>query len=206
MNNVMNVEAKGSREIYSVNENALAIAFLQGDETAFDDLVHLCQGRVYAVAYRITLNREDALDVSQDALIKAHDKIKMWRPTGGFVPWLLRLTTNQAIDHIRKRKRHQHESFDDVLSTGVEQVASKSISMDTERSVHAREIEQRIRDCLVILSPAQRTAFMLRHFEGLSLAEIAPVIGCTVGSVKVHLFRALRKLRKELGDLYGIAD
>ena len=55
---------------------------------------------------------------------------------------------------------------------------------------------------MVKLSAGQRAGFLVGHYEGQSLAEIAPVLGCTVGSVKVHLFRALRKLRKELGDLY----
>ena len=74
--------------------------------------------------------------------------------------------------------------------------------METEQQVRAREIGVRVRAALVVLSPMQRDVFVLRHYEGLQLAEIAESLGCTVGSVKVHLFRALKKLQKELGDLY----
>jgi len=190
----MNPDERGDTE--------LALALKAGDESAFDELVRRYQGRVYAVAYRVTGNREDALDVSQEALVKAYRKIHTWQPTGGFVPWLLRLTSNQAIDHIRRRKRQQHERLDETFVPNSEGAAVEPHTAGTEQAVHAREIDERIRASLVVLSPTQRTVFVLRHFEGLQLAEIAQELGCTVGSVKVHLFRALKKLRVELADMY----
>jgi len=75
--------------------------------------------------------------------------------------------------------------------------------MATDAAVRAREIDERVRKALVRLSPSQSTVFILRHYEGLALAEIADELGCTVGSVKVHLFRAIKKLRDELEDLRG---
>jgi RNA polymerase sigma-70 factor (ECF subfamily) len=72
----------------------------------------------------------------------------------------------------------------------------------TEEEVRANEIDRRVRGALHVLSPTQKTVFMLRHFEGLQLSDIAVELGCTVGSVKVHLFRALKKLREELQDLH----
>ncbi len=74
---------------------------------------------------------------------------------------------------------------------------------DTERCVRAGEIAVRVQQALEVLSPSQRSVFVMRHYEGLQLAEIAAVLGCTVGSVKVHLFRALRKLQTQLKDLTG---
>lgn len=76
--------------------------------------------------------------------------------------------------------------------------------MLTDTAVRAREIDSRIRAALPSLSPSQRDVFILRNYEGLQLAEIAESMGCTVGSVKVHLFRALKKLQVELRDLYEI--
>lgn len=186
------------------DDTALALALKAGDEQAFDELVRRYQGRVYAVAYRVTGNREDALDVSQEALLKAYRKIHTWQPTGGFVPWLLRLTSNQAIDHIRRRKRQQHERLDEAFVPNSEGASVEPKTAATEDAVRAREIDARIREALVVLSPTQRTVFVLRHFEGLQLAEIADELGCTVGSVKVHLFRALKKLRVVLEDLYEV--
>jgi len=187
-----------------LSDEELALALKAGNEEAFDELVRRHQGRVYAIAYRFTCNREDALDVAQDALIKAYRKIDSWKPTGGFVPWLLRLTSNQAVDALRRRKRRRHEPLDEAYQRSSDGGRVEPGSLETERQVRAREIGERIRDALEVLSPTQRTVFVLRHYEGLQLAEIAEEVGCTVGSIKVHLFRALKKLQKVLGDLHEV--
>jgi len=186
----------------AMGDKQLALALQEGDEGAFDEIVRRYQGRVYAVAYRMTGNREDALDVAQEALVKAYRKIDSWQPTGGFLPWLLRLTSNHAIDFLRKRNRRQHERLDEAYVPDSEGADVEPTTLTTETEVRAREIDDRIRGALHILSPTQREVFMLRHYEGLQLSEIAEHLGCTVGSVKVHLFRALKKLRGELEDLY----
>lgn len=197
----MSMFRKNSFEPSKADDNALALAARAGDMAAFEEIVRRYQGRVYAAAYRVTGNREDALDVAQDALLKAHQKMGSWAPTGSFVSWLLRLTTNQAIDHIRRRNRRRHEVLDEAFVGDTEGAAVEPHIEATGEAVMAREIDERVRQALVVLSPMQRTVFVSRHFEGFSLAEIAGQLGCTVGSVKVHLFRALKKLREELGDL-----
>lgn len=183
------------------SDEALALALKEGDLSAFEELVRRHQGRLYAVAYRITSNREDALDVTQEVLVKAHSKIHAWQPTGGFLAWLLRMTANQSIDHIRRRKRHLHEQLDESGRAEKELAAARPASGNPEIEARSSEIEMRIQEALGVLSPSQKAVFVLRHYEGTPLAEIADALGCTVGSVKVHLFRALRKLRKELEDL-----
>ncbi len=192
-------------DLNSLDDRELAEALKRGDDRALDALVRRHQGRVYAVAYRLTGNREDALDVSQEALLKAYRKIHAWQPTGGFLPWLLRLTSNQAIDLIRQRKRRRHERLDETYTPDSEHAPVEPSGHDTAVEVHAREIDERVRAALVVLSPTQRTVFVLRHYEGLQLSDIAAQLGCTVGSVKVHLFRALKKLQRELGDLHDVA-
>lgn len=182
-------------------DEELAQALKRGEEPAFDELVRRHQGRVYAVAFRLTSSREDALDVAQEALLKAYRKIDSWEPTGGFLSWLMRLTSNQAIDHLRRRKRHQHQSLEEAQGGAERAAAAEKVGMDVARQAQAQEIESRVQAALSVLSPAQRTVFVLRHYEGMALAEIAPVLGCTVGSVKVHLFRALKKMQSELRDL-----
>ena len=185
-----------------LDDTQLALALKRGESQAFEELVRRHQGRVYAVAYRLTGNREDALDVAQDSLIKAYRRIDAWQPTGSFLPWLLRLTTNQAIDFLRRQKRQRHEQLDETFIGETERAPIEPSIADTGQRVRAQEIDERIREALVVLSESQRIVFVLRHFEGLQLTEIAAEMGCTVGSVKVHLFRALKKLQKELGDLY----
>lgn len=178
------------------SDEELALALQGGDAQAFEELVRRFQGRVYAVAYRMTSNREEALDITQDALFKAYRKIDSWQPTGAFGAWLLRLTTNTSLDFLRRKKRRRTERYTDAIGDGGDTAASP------ERAARNVEIDERVTEALEVLSPAQRTVFVLRHYEGMPLAEIAPVLGCTVGSVKVHLFRALKKLRQELDDLW----
>ena len=196
------MESKEQSNIPALDADQLAVALRNGDERAFDELVRRLQGNVFAVAYRMTGNREDALDVAQETFIKVYRKIHMWRPTGGFIPWLMRLTTNQSIDLLRRRKRRRQEVFDDRCMCETAGSASAPGTMDAERSAWAGEIDVRVQTALETLSPSQRSVFVLRHYEGMALAEIAKALGCTVGSVKVHLFRGLKKLQRELKDLH----
>lgn len=197
---VFSVNTEAGADTARPSDEELALALKGGDEGAFEELVRRHQGRLYAVAYRITGRREDALDVTQEVFLKTYRKIGSWQPSGGFVSWLLRLTTNQSIDHLRRIKRHRHERLDEAFQPESGESAV-SLTESTERHVRGLEIEERVQRALEVLSPSQRKVFVLRHYEGLALADIAPVLGCTVGSVKVHLFRALKKLRIELGDL-----
>lgn len=187
-----------------MDDKALALALQAGEEAAFDEIVARFQGRVYAVAYRVTGNREDALDVSQEVFIKVYRKIHSWKPTGGFLPWILRMTTNHGIDHLRRKKRYPEQTLEEAFVPTSEGASVEPASMKTSTDVYGREIEARIQAALPALSRAQREVFLLRHYEGLQLADIAASMGCTVGSVKVHLFRALKKLQKELSDLYEV--
>lgn len=189
------------KDIREASDQALAVALQNGKEQALDEIVRRHQGRVYAVAYRMTSNREDALDVAQESFIKAHRKIDSWKPTGSFESWLLRLTTRQAIDHVRRRKRFGMRSAGGAVRAELDVDPATPAVAATDRKVGSLEIEEEIQRALEKLSPSQRTVFVLRHYEGMKLTEIAPVLGCSVGSVKVHLFRALRKLREELKDL-----
>lgn len=197
------MSTSGKKDWTDKDDNTLALALQSGDESAYDELVRRHQKRVYAVAYRLTGNREDALDVAQDALLKAYQKIDAWKPTGGFLPWLLRLTANQAIDYLRRRKRRREEQFDNTHHEDRDADIVEPVQENTPMALDAKEIDARVQKALPLLSPAQRTVFVLRHYQGLALSEIAEQMGCTVGSVKVHLFRALKKLRQELKDFEG---
>lgn len=182
-------------------DDALALAVKAGDRLAYDELVRRHQARVYAVAYRFASNREDALDIAQEALFKAYRKIGSWEPRSGFVPWLLRLTANHAIDHLRRAKRRMNTQLANYYPDAEAGVVSERQHAQPETRARADEIGEHVHRALDALSSAQRQVFVLRHYEGLQLAEIADAMGCSIGSVKVHLFRAVRKLRQELKDV-----
>ncbi len=182
------------------DDSALVRRVREGDDAAYAEIVARHQQRVIRVAYRITGSREEALDVAQEVFLKAYRKLDAWRPQGPFGGWLLRLAVNQAIDHRRKVARHA-----DQHATSLDRAPAATAPRTDRGDVHATrgEIDARVRAELAKLSEAQRTVFMLRHYEGLTLNEIAPVMGVSVGSVKVHLFRAVRRLRAMLSDLEG---
>jgi RNA polymerase sigma-70 factor (ECF subfamily) len=98
---------------------------------------------------------------------------------------------------LRRQRRHLHETFDEAVGTEGNEPATQ----ETAREVRANEIDRRVQRAMAVLSPTQRAVFALRRYEGLALADIAESLGCTVGSVKVHLFRALKKMQRELVDL-----
>ncbi len=180
------------------SDETLAARFRDGDTAAFDILAHRYQGRVVAVAYRLTGNREEALDVAQEAFIKAYRKIDQWKPTGSFRSWLFRIAANQAIDAQRKRSR-RHEIHTEAEASGMgthAEPAARSRIAEGERA-------ESIKAALDALSEKQRQVFVLKHYEEFTLAEISDMLGISTGSVKVHLFRAVRKLRVELAYLKG---
>jgi len=183
------------------DDDALALAVKAGERSAYDELVRRHQARVYGVAYRFASNREDALDIAQEAFFKAYCKIGSWEPRSGFVPWLLRLTANHAIDHLRRNKRRRTARVADYFPGGESGAPSEHHHGQPEAMARAAEIGDHVRRALGVLSDTQREVFVLRHYEGFQLADIAETLGCSVGSVKVHLFRAVRKLRRELEDI-----
>lgn len=182
-----------------ISDETLVDRARRGDEDAFAELVGRHQRRVYAVAYRVTGTHEDGLDVAQEVFLKAHGKLGAWQPRAPFGAWLVRLTVNHAIDRRRRLKRRE------ARNAGPEKLDAARAPRGDSADVLARsnEIDERVRRAMEVLSPAQRTAFVLRHYEGMSMADIAPVLGCSVGSVKVHVFRAVRRLRAQLRDLEG---
>ncbi len=185
------------------SDEALAISLQQGNEEAFDMLVRRYQGNVYAIAFRVTGNYEDACDITQEVFIKVYRKINSWRPRYRFKSWLIRLVINQAIDTLRKTRRRKQVALEDVFGPENNMPGPDRPAYQADRYAEAEETGRRIHQALSALSPAQRTVFVLRHYEGMALQEIAGTMNCSVGSVKVHLFRALRKLREELNDLWS---
>ena len=172
---------------------------LRGESGSFDTLVKRYQSIVYAVTYRLVQNREDALDIAQDVFVKAFRSLHMWQPTGAFKSWLLRIATNMSIDHLRRRSRMPGFVETDALGRlGPEAVDERARIKEPSERVSDLELGSVIRTAVDRLPGRQRTVFILRHYQGLSLKEIAEIMKCTEGTIKTHLFRATGKLRNEL--------
>lgn len=172
-----------------------------GDSEAFRLLVERHGRAVFRLAYRITGNEQDAEDVVQETFLKAYREIERYESRCSFSTWLYRITSNCSLDLIRKRKIREHKrerSVDpnqDILQT----VASTHPG--PERALLSSQISESVQAALDELSSQERTAFVLRHFEGMSIEEIGEALGTGASATKHSIFRAVQKLRRSLEPL-----
>jgi RNA polymerase sigma-70 factor (ECF subfamily) len=156
------------------------------------------QKRIYELAYNFTHHVDDAFDLSQEIFLRVFKALDNFKGESAFYTWLYRIAKNVCIDYTRKRKRYQNVALeDDILSNRQNWYRVKSNDMPDEH-VERKELGLEISKAIEQLPPRQKQVFILRHYEGLALKEIAEKLGLRIGSVKAHLFNATRTLRKLL--------
>ena len=164
-----------------------------GDEAAFRLLVARWQQQVFAFLVHMLGSVEEAEDMTQDTFLKVFDQARRYRPEGRFRSWLLRIAGNQARSVLRRRKilswvgfdpsRHDRPATDD----------------DPLQQLARRETARQVREAVASLPPRQRSAVILKRFQGLSYQEIAAVLDTTIPAVESLLQRAAESLRQSLG-------
>ena len=169
-----------------------------GDEGAFRALVERHGRAVFRLAFRMTGNEQDAEDVVQEAFLKAYRRIGQFEDRAAFGSWLHRITANCAYDVLRARARKREDAA--AAEPGgpdpLDAFAAETPSAD--RSVLSGQISRRLKAALARLSPQERAAFTLRHFEERPIREIGELLGLDEGAAKHSVFRAVRKLREAL--------
>ena len=173
-----------------------------GDESAFRRLVERHGRGVFQLAFRLTGSEPDAEDIVQDTFLKAYRELRRFEARSSFRTWLHRITVNCSYDVLRQRPRHKAESLaagDDEAGGGIEPEADETSRPD--RLAFGAEVQRRVRTAMDLLTPAERTAFVLRHFEGRSLEEIGETLGLRTGATKHSIFRAVQKMRRALTPL-----
>ena len=174
----------------------------EGNRDAFRRLYERHRERIFSTAFRYSGSRQDAEDILQDTFIKAFARIRTFdfRVSPNFSSWLLSISVNTAIDHLRRRGRRK-----DSKHVSLADLTAETPSADPPPEVTtARKLALgRIRETLRILSPGQRAIFDLRFTEHMDIGEIAGAMGCSESNVKTQLARALAKLRKTLEPEWG---
>ena len=171
----------------------------QGDSEAFRSLVELHSRRAFQLAYRITGNEQDAEDVVQESFIRAYRQLSRFEARAHFSTWLHRIVANCSVDLIRSRRaRYDHASTDELGA-----MEQPETSPNPERLAASAQIERRVSAAMSELSPLERAAFTLRHYEGRSITEIGKTLGLGTSATKHSVFRAVRKLRAALEPLRG---
>lgn len=171
--------------------------FQRGDVTAFELLVTKYQSKIYDIAYRYTHNAEDAYDLSQEVFERVFKSLGRFRRKSSFYTWLYRIAVNACIDYGRQRSRSQTVSIEEWACSHESLSADPSYS--PAKAVELQELKHQIAKAIDQLPPKQRTVFILKRQEGLSLEEIARILGRSVGTIKAHLFHATHKLMDLLG-------
>jgi RNA polymerase sigma-70 factor, ECF subfamily len=185
-------------------DRALLVRLAAGDRDALEPLMGRHYKRVYRIALGYLRNPEDALDVVQETFVKVFAHAGRWDGSSDVGPWLARIAVNQSIDRYRRNKRRRM-SFT-PLEEGDHQEALATTAVSPERRALSGQIGERIARALDGLPETQRTVFVLRHYEDMSLEEIAGTMGLALGTVKSSLHRAVHRLRDRLSGLAGSAE
>jgi len=184
-----------------MNETEVVQLAQQGDTHAFRQLFEENKRRVFTLAFQYTKNKEDAEDILQETFIKAFhylDKFKAQDDTN-FSSWLYRIGINASIDHLRKNKMKKDNYID---SDQLPNISSDDGFSHPEHAIRIKEIRTKLDLTLNRLPQGQRMVFILRHYQQLSVKEIAGYMQCSEGSVKKQLFRAFQMIKKRFKNLF----
>ena len=190
--------ADGEENVLSLVQRAKT-----GDLSAFDSLMVRYRQRLYAVIYNMTMNAEDAADLTQESFVKAFRSLSKFREKSSFYTWLYRIGVNLTLTFLKKRKIRQFFSFDQVsddggMSKDLEAVSSTSTT--SFKKALNNELHEKLNEALSKLSDKHRTIVVLFEIDGLGHKEIAKIMSCTEGTVRSRLFYAKQQLQSYLSE------
>ena len=172
----------------------------RGSVLAFESLVRKYDRQVLQLACKMVKSPQDAEDIYQEVFIRIYRNLGRFQFRSEFSTWLYRVVINYCINYQRKFKRVRFYSLDQSIDTGPARWSGDMAidQKDPEESVVNKELSSEIQAALERLPARQKMVFVLRHFQGHKLKEIAAMMECTEGTVKNYLFRATRKMRSLL--------
>ena len=184
--------------------DALAVErTLAGERDAFRVLVERHSHNVFRLAFRMTRNQHDAEEIVQEAFLRAYQKLGQFAARANFGTWVYRIAANYAIDRVRQQRREEARkekpTRDDLYGRETDPVNLVTDGKPLpERLTLNAELREKMEEALGALTPAERTAFVMRHWEGCKIEEIAEVLKSNSGATKNTVFRAVQKLRRAL--------
>jgi len=188
-----------------VDDRELVESARKGDRDAFRTLFERYHRRAYALAFGVLRHQDDALDVVQDAFIKAHKYLDKFEGNSSFYTWLYRIVMNLAIDHLRKHRRIRPVELDEQHldeTTAGDELLPKMLGGNPGRALLDKEIRARIDQALGELSENHRAVLVMRELEGMSYEEMAQAMNCSKGTIMSRLFHARKNMQKRLVDLF----
>ncbi|MBC7923627.1 MAG: sigma-70 family RNA polymerase sigma factor [Ferruginibacter sp.] len=180
-----------------ISDSSLVVLYVNGDEKAFEQLVRRHKSKIYTTVYLIVKDTYVAEDLLQDTFIKAIATIKSGRynDEGKFLPWVMRIAHNLAIDYFRRERRYPTV----ILEDGSNVYNTLDFSEDSAESVQIqKETHERLRELIQNLPGPQREVLMMRHYGEMSFQEIADATGVSINTALGRMRYALINLRKQM--------
>jgi RNA polymerase sigma-70 factor (ECF subfamily) len=188
-------------------DSAAAEEARKGNQRAFGALVERHSRSVFRLAFRMTGNEQDAEDLVQETFLKAYKQLHRFDGRSAFGTWLYRIAANCSLDFIRVRKNRAERQTSTTNSETMDlldQVAA--LGPSPERLARSGQVASLLKPALEQLTDLERTAFVLRHYEGRGIAEIASTLGVETNAAKHSVFRAVQKLRRALQPVAEVAQ
>ncbi len=180
-----------------ISDSSLVLLYIKGSERAFEQLVQRHKSRIYTTIYLIVKDQCVAEDLLQDTFIKAISTIKSGRynDEGKFLPWIMRIAHNLAIDYFRRERRYPTV----ILEDGSNVFNTLDFSEDSAESIQIKkETHERLRELIQQLPEQQREVLMMRHYGEMSFQEIADATGVSINTALGRMRYALINLRKQM--------
>ncbi len=183
-----------------ISDAAAVRGVRSGDKDAFRPLVERYSHMIFVLAFRMTNSEPDAEEIVQETFLKAYRALPSFQERSNFATWLYRIATNCALDLLSRRKNQPQlasETMTDEDQDSPETLLPSS-APDPERQMYSAELQEKIGAAMGLLTPVEKAAFVLRHFEGRSVEEIAATLKVKAGAAKQSIFRAVQKMRSAL--------
>jgi len=185
-----------------VEDRVLVHRVLEGDLSAYDELVRRYQERVYATLYNMTSNHEDANDLTQEAFIKAFKALPTFKGDSSFFTWIYRIAVNRAINWLKSRKNKPQLSLNDLDFNAEHDPDIVALISDRtpRREAGLSELQEKLNEAMQKLSDTHRLVVTLHDVQGMSHEEISKIMDCNTGTVRSRLFYARQQLQAHLSD------
>jgi RNA polymerase sigma-70 factor (ECF subfamily) len=194
------IDFEAKRSLAGLSDEQLVGLTLGGDRAAFDQLIRQYQRQAVAVSYRLVGNTHDALEVTQEAFLKAFVGLGSLRQPQAFGGWLMRIVSNLSLNLRRGRKIRRQSSLEEAIAAN----EASDITRDAGplRRTQSAEMGQRLMQALEQLPQKQRLAIAMFTLEGLPQKQVAQALGCSVEAVKWHVFQGRKKLKELLKEYF----
>ena len=190
-----------------LNDTDLIIQAQKGNQNAFEELVYRYDRSVLSIALKYSNNEDDAKDLYQEVFIRVYRGLKSFRFQSEFSTWLFRITTNVCLTYKSRSKEHLKVSIDNDYDDEANEIReTKELVYDglsPEEISSGADLGEIVNAAVESLSPKQKMTFVLKHYEGYKIREIAEMLNCKEGTVKKYLFDATKNLRKKLSPVYA---